>query len=129
MTNRHSGITQQNAAPAPSLGLLGMIVNNRLFILWIVAACLWTWHGKVHEIDPVHQRQDLETLMVGARASVDSYLKEQGRLPAELPDRTLAGLIRYTPIDTTAQPPTYSLEGKLLSAYEYWRNDNGGGAR
>jgi hypothetical protein len=129
MTNRHSGIPQQNAAPAPSLGLLGMIVNNRLFILWIIAACLWTWHGKVHEIDPVHQRQDLETLMVGARASVDSYLKEQGRLPAELPDRTLAGLIRYTPIDTTAQPPTYSLEGKLLSAYEYWRNDNGGGAR
>ena len=129
MTNHHSRIPQQNAAPAPSLGLLGMIVNNRLFILWIVAACLWTWHGKVHEIDPVHQRQDLETLMVGARASVDSYLKEQGRLPAELPDRTLAGLIRYTPIDTTAQPPTYSLEGKLLSAYEYWRNDNGGGAR
>jgi hypothetical protein len=129
MTNHHSGIPQQNAAPVPSLGLLGMIVNNRLFILWIIAACLWTWHGKVHEIDPVHQRQDLETLMVGARASVDSYLKEQGRLPAELPDRTLAGLIRYTPIDTTAQPPTYSLEGKLLSAYEYWRNDNGGGAR
>jgi hypothetical protein len=129
MNKQRSKIEQQTAVPAVSSSLWDVIINNRLFILWIAAACLWTWHGKVHEIDPVHQRQDLETLMVRAKASVDGYLKDQGTLPTELPDLTLAGLIRYTPIDTTAQPPTYSLEGKLLSAYEYWGNVNGGGVR
>jgi hypothetical protein len=129
MNKQRSKIDQPTAVPAVSFSLWDLILNNRLFILWIAAACLWTWHGKVHEIDPVHQRQDLETLMVRAKVSIDGYLKEQGKLPTELPDRTLAGLISYTPIDTAAQPPTYSLEGKLLSAYDYWGNVNGGGSR
>lgn len=124
--NQRSTIPQPTAVP---LSLWALVAKNRLFILWIMAACLWTWHGKVHEIDPVHQRQDLETLIVSARASVEGYLKQQGTLPTELPDRTLAGFIRYTPIDTAAQPPTYSLEGNLLSAHEYWSNAKGGGGR
>jgi hypothetical protein len=101
------------------------VLDNRVLIAWALAACLWTWHGRVHEIDPVHQRHDLDTLMMNARGSVEKYLQEQKTLPKQLPDQTLAGFIKYTPLEGEAQPPTYSLEGSLMTATAYWSNVNG----
>jgi hypothetical protein len=105
------------------------VLDNRVLIAWAVAACLWTWHGRLHEIDPVHQRHDLDILMTNARASVDKYVQEKNALPEQLPDPFLAGFIKYTRLNPDAQPPTYSLEGSLMSVTEYWSNANGGGAK
>ena len=105
------------------------VMDNRLLIAWALATCLWTWHGRIHEVDPIHQRHDLDILMTNARASIDKYVQEKNMLPEQLPDPALAGFIKYSPINPDAQPPTYSLEGSLMSVTEYWSNVNGGVAK
>jgi hypothetical protein len=105
------------------------LLDNRVLIAWALAAILWVWHGRTHEVDTIHQRHDLDTLMSDARVSVEQYLKAQGQLPEQLPDRILADFIKYTPINPDAQPPTYSLEGRLISVTEYWSNASGGVAK
>jgi hypothetical protein len=105
------------------------VMDNRVLIAWALAACLWTWHGRVHEVDPVHQRHDLDILMKDARVSIDKYLRENNTLPEQLSDTFLAGFIKYTPLNPAAQPPTYSLEGSLMSVTEYWSNVNEGVAK
>lgn len=47
------------------------VMDNRVLIAWALAACLWTWHGRIHEIDPIHQRHDLDILMKDALVSID----------------------------------------------------------
>ena len=94
-----------------------------------MAACLWAWHGRVHEIDPVHQRHDLDILMTKARASIDQYVREQQALPQEIPDQSLTSFVKYTAMNPDAKPPTYSLEGKLLDVSDYWSNAGSGGGK
>ena len=105
------------------------VLDNRVLIAWALAACLWAWHGRVHEIDPVHQRHDLDILMTKARASVDQYVREQQALPQEIPDQSLTSFVKYTAMNPDAKPPTYSLEGKLLDASDYWSNAGSGGGK
>jgi len=40
-----------------------------------------------------------------------------------------AGFVTFTPLHPDARPPTYALEGCLMSVTEYWSNANGGGAK
>jgi len=118
---------------ADATGLVGRVrdyvLDNRVLIAWAVAACLWAWHGRVHEIDPVHQRHDLDILMTKARASVDQYVREQKTLPQEIPDQSLTSFVKYTAMNPDANPPTYSLEGKLLDVSDYWSNAGSGGGK
>ena len=127
---RQAGHTRATPSDTPLVSRFSnYVMDNRVLIAWAVAACLWTWHGRLHEIDPVHQRHDLDILMTNARASVDKYVQENNSLPEQLPDPFLAGFIKYTPINPSAQPPSYSLEGSLMSVTEYWSNANGGVAK
>jgi hypothetical protein len=132
MKKNNSGLQAARAAGSASDESLvsrirDYVLDNRVLLAWALAACLWAWHGRLHEVDPVHQRHDLEILMTNARVSVEQYVKEQNALPKQLPDPFLAGFIKYTPINPDAQPPTYSLEGRLMSVTDYWSNVNGGG--
>lgn len=121
------------SSAAESLGLMDRVrdyvLDNRVLIAWALAACLWAWHGRVHEIDPVHQRHDLDILMTKARASIDQYVREQQDLPQDIPDQSLTSFVKYTAMNPDAKPPTYSLEGKLLDVSDYWSNAGSGGGK
>lgn len=94
---------------------------------WLLAAAAW-----VSVLWPAHEgesevRAELDGLMAQGRASVESYLRNQGVMPATLPDPALVPVMRYTVLNASATPPVYQLEANIGRVAQVWRGAVGEG--